>query len=427
MLLHQLEELKETKTTIFGLDFRAYDYIRKEPYDFVICGKQQIHYRNQMSRVSVTPEMLTWACERAGYDVDYFARRIPNLKSWVRQEKKPTFKQLEKFANHTYTPFGYFFYPEPPEENDNPIVDFRTIFQKKNKLSRNLIDTINYMLRRQEWLQEYLIEKDSHPLDFVGCASLNEKPKEIAIGIRKRLGLEKGWSNKIKTWQAAIGLLRDKMDDIGVMVVINGVVGNNTRRTLDVNEFRGFALVNSYTPLIFVNAADSKSAQMFTLAHELAHIWLGKGGISNLEKLYPNNIDVEIWCNQVAAEFLVPEEELLIQWNDVKNQTNRFEYLARKFKVSPIVVYRRVLDLRFINRDHFFKIYNNYMGKELKNRGVGGDFYNNQNSRIGKLFALNVLNSAIQGRTDFKEAYDLLGLYGGTFQEFAKKKRCISS
>ena len=374
-----------------------------------------------MSRVSVTPKMLIWACERAGYDVDYFVQRIPNLKSWIRQEKKPTFKQLEKFANDTYTPFGYFFYSEPPEENNNPIADFRTISQKKNKLSRNLLDTINYMSRRQEWLEEHLIEQDSIPLNFVGCASLNDNPKETAIGIRKRLGLEKGRSHNIKTWQGSIGLLRDKMEDLGIMVVINGVVGNNTRRTLDVNEFRGFALVNNYAPLIFVNGSDSKSAQMFTLAHELAHIWLGKEGISNLENLYPNDIDVEIWCNQVAAEFLVPEEELLIQWNGLKNQTNRFEYLARNFKVSPIVIHRRLLDLKFINRDYFFKLYNQYLDKELKNKGGGGDFYNSQNSRIGKLFALNVLSSAVQGRTDFKEAYDLLGLYGGTFQEFAKK------
>ncbi len=262
-----------------------------------------------MNRVSVTPKILTWACERAGYDVDYFAQRIPNLKAWVRQEKKPTFKQLEKFADFTHTPFGYFFYSEPPKENNNPIVDYRKISQKRDKHSRNLLDTIHSMLRRQEWLEEYLIEMNSKPLDFVGDASLNDIPEEIAIRIRKKLGLEKGWSNKVKTWREAVGWLREKIEDIGVVGVINGVVGNNTRRILDVEEFRGFAPVNSYAPLIFVNGTDSKSAQIFTLAHELAHIWLGEGGLSNFEYLHPNDIDIEIWCNQVAAEFLVPKDE----------------------------------------------------------------------------------------------------------------------
>ena len=110
-----------------------------------------------------------------------------------------------------------------------------------------------------------------------------------AVGreMRRAIGLHDGWADGVRTWQDAVSELRRAIEDLGVMAIINGVVGNNTHRTLNVEEFRGFALTDPYAPLIFVNGADAKSAQMFTLAHELAHIWLGTEGLSGFDTLLP--------------------------------------------------------------------------------------------------------------------------------------------
>jgi Zn-dependent peptidase ImmA (M78 family) len=209
------------------------------------------------------------------------------------------------------------------------------------------------------------------------------------------------------------------------MAVINGIVGNNTHRKLDVAEFRGFALTDRYAPLIFINGADAKSAQMFTLAHELAHVWLGPEGegISGFEGLFPGDSRIEKFCDQAAAEFLVPARGLREYWREVRNLPDSFERVARRFKVSPIVAGRRAMDLHLVNRDTFFEFYEAYRNRERRQAQApgGGDFYNNQNTRVGAAFAISVIRAAMGGRLTFKEAYDLTGLRGGAFHEYAKR------
>lgn len=244
--------------------------------------------------------------------------------------------------------------------------------------------------------------------------------------MRRVLGLADGWAGLVRTWKEAVGQLRNSIEQLGIMAVINGVVGNSTRRKLDVKEFRGFALSDPYAPLIFVNGADAKSAQMFTLAHELAHLWLGDmgKGLSGFQGLQPDGGAVEEFCDHVAAEFLVPAVELEDAWRDVARSETRFEDLARRFKVSPVVIGRRAMDLRLVEREEFFCFYNDYTQREHRSQQTGaggGDFYNNQNTRVGQLFASQVIRAAKEGRIGFKEAYDLTGLNGGTFQKYARK------
>ncbi|MCY4175417.1 MAG: ImmA/IrrE family metallo-endopeptidase [Acidimicrobiaceae bacterium] len=194
--------------------------------------------------------------------------------------------------------------PEPPEEH-LPVADFRTIKSASQASpSAELIDTIHMMQRRQAWLRETLVGEEAAPRAFVGSARLTDEPDAAGRKMRSALGFDSGWALSVCSWQEAVGELRRSIEGMGVMAVINGVVGNNTHRRLDVQEFRGFALADAYAPLIFVNGADAKSAQMFTLAHELAHIWLGTEGLSGFEFLLPDGSDVERWCNRAAAEFL---------------------------------------------------------------------------------------------------------------------------
>lgn len=375
-------------------------------------------------RAPIRPEMLRWACDRAGVEVGDLTPRFPNLPEWERGEKQPTFKQLEAFARATHTPLGFLFLPEPPPEA-LPIPDLRTVSHRPARPSPNLLDTIYAMQRRQDWLREERIEGEADPLEFVGNARLNDEPAAVGQEMRRTIGLDDGWAGEVPSWQEAVSELRRRIEAFGVMAVINGVVGNNTHRKLDVDEFRGFALTDRYAPLIFVNGADAKSAQMFTLAHEFVHVWLGPEGegLSGFESLFPGDNRVEKFCDQAAAEFLVPARQLRELWRDVRHHQDAFERVARHFKVSPIVAGRRAMDLRLVNRDKFFDFYNSYTKRERRQaqETSGGDFYNNQNTRVGAAFATSVIRAALGGRLTFKEAYDLTGLRGGAFQEYAKR------
>ncbi|HEX5054371.1 MAG TPA: ImmA/IrrE family metallo-endopeptidase [Planctomycetota bacterium] len=322
-----------------------------------------------------------------------------------------------------HVPIGYLFRREPPEER-LPIPDFRKVAGAENpKPSPDLLDTIYAMQQRQAWLREMLGDGEADPLEFVGSAKVSDSPSAVGREMRRIIGFGDGWAGEVRTWHEAVSRLRQAIEDLGVMAVINGVVGNNTHRKLDVQEFRGFALCDTSAPLIFVNGADAKSAQMFTMAHELAHVWLGREGVSGFEDLFPGGSQVEEFCDKAAAEFLVPERELKACWSDARRAERPFEALARRFKVSPIVAGRRALDLRLVDRDAFFVFYRRYTAEERrKSKGPGGgDFYNNQNTRIGALFATHVIRAAMEGRVGFKEAYDLTGLHGGAFQQYAQR------
>ncbi|MCY4223148.1 MAG: ImmA/IrrE family metallo-endopeptidase [Thiotrichales bacterium] len=376
-----------------------------------------------MTRVPVNPDLLRWARERAGMTQADLAPKFKKLSEWESGETQPTFRQLEAFARTVHVPFGYLFLPEPPGEC-LPIADFRTVADKASAgPSPALLDTLYAMQRRQAWLREHLVENDAEPLSFAGSARLADDPEATGREMRRTLGLEEGWAAGVRTWQDAVNELRRLIENLGVMAVINGVGGNNTHRRLNVAEFRGFALTDRYAPLIFVNGADAKSAQMFTLAHELAHIWLGEAGLSGFENLLPGVTGVEDWCNRAAAELLVPSRELRERWMQVKREQHPFEAVARSFKVSPVVAARRALDLGLIGRAAFFDFHGHYINRERRSgtTSSGGDFYNNQNARVGKRFATYVMRAAMAGQVGFGDAYELTGLRGGTFQDYANR------
>ncbi len=376
-----------------------------------------------MIRAAVNPELVRWARERAGFAQKDLEAKFSKLSEWESGKTQPTLKQLEAFAHAVHVPFGYLFLTEPPEER-LPISDFRTVGDiPSSRPSPDLLETLYTMQRRQAWLREYLVEHDAEPLTFVASARLSDDPSAVGREMRRTLGLQEGWAVDVRTWQDAVNELRRMIEDLGVMAVINGVVGNNTHRQLSVAEFRGFALSDRHAPLIFVNGADAKSAQMFTLAHELAHIWVGEEGLSGFENLLPGGMEAEEWCNQAAAEFLVPSGMFRERWIEVRREQSPFEDLARSFKVSPVVAARRALDLNLIEREVFFEFYQRYVNQERRFRmtSSGGDFYNNQNARVGSLFATSVMRAALEGQVGFREAYELTGLRGGTFHDYARR------
>lgn len=375
-------------------------------------------------RVTVKPELLRWACERSGRDMGYLLDKFKKLPDWESGRSQPTMKQLEDFAKKTYTPVGCLFLEEPPADV-LPIPDFRTLSGERNKRpSANLLSTIYTMQQRSGWMREILVEEGIEPLDFVGSARLSSDPEKVARDMRRRLGLESGWANQVGGWKDAVGQLRHAVEELGVMPVINGIVGNDTHRKLDVTEFRGFALCDEYAPLIFVNGADTESAKMFTFAHELAHIWIKQEGVSGFEGVMASEGEAEKFCDAAAAEFLVPKSELMECWPKAKRHSNPYGFIARRFKVSPIVAARRALDMKLLGRKAFFEFYDEYTEREdykKRQNSGGGDFYANQSTRVGDRFATEVIRAAKEGRVSFRDAYRMTGLYGKTFDKYGRR------
>ena len=254
-------------------------------------------------RVEVRPELLDWARERAGLSVDAIVQRLPKFELWERQEAQPTLRQLEQFANLTHTPIGYLFLAEPPVES-LPIPDFRTIADTGvARPSPDLLDTLYTCQQRQEWFRDYARSEGQTPVAIIGQASIDSDIETVAASMRAALGFDLAERRRMATWTDALRLFIQQAENLGVLVMVNGVVGNNNRRKLNPNEFRGFALVDPLAPLIFVNGADTKNGQLFTVAHELAHIWLGQSALS--DATVPAN-RVERWCHEVATKVLEP-------------------------------------------------------------------------------------------------------------------------
>ena len=377
-----------------------------------------------METVLVKPELIRWARKRSGLTVDALQLKFPKFQLWERGEAQPTLRQLENIAKATFTPLGYFFLPSPPVETLS-IPDFRTVGDVSiARPSPNLIDTLHDMQRRQDWMRDEVIENGQDKLNFVGSGK-GLSVLELAGKIRETLGLSDGWSERCTAWEEALRELRNAVERLRILVAITGVVGLNNRRSLDPQEFRGFVLCDDYAPLIFVNGADSKSAQMFTLAHELAHLWLGEDGLFNLIGTFPSSDATEKLCNKVAAEFLVPGTKLKNRWNDAKVTPKPFHTVARWFKVSPIVAARRALDLGLIDKAVFFDFYNREQeewrlrkNKDKEDKEGGPNFYVVQDVRLGRLFATAVTRATREGRLPYLEAYRLTGLKGDTFDKY---------
>ncbi|HAJ34691.1 MAG TPA: DNA-binding protein [Chloroflexi bacterium] len=374
-------------------------------------------------RVSVKPALLRWARERAGLAISEVTKRFPHYEQWEQGVTQPTLKQLEQLAQVLHVPIGYLFLNTPPEE-PLPIPDFRSLPGRPARPSPDLLDTIYLCQQRQAWYRDFLTREGSRPLPFIRSATIAQRPVEVAANIRRLLRFDVEERSQIPTWSQALRRFIEQVEAAGILVMASGVVGNNPHRKLDVQEFRGFTLVDELAPLIFINGADTKAGQMFTLAHELAHLWLGSGGVSNVQlRTFPDS-EIEQWCNQVATELLVPLAEFRRIYRPGEPRRSALDRLARHFKVSTLVILRRMAEAGVISRDDFWQAYEEELEhlQQFERQGEGGgNFYHTLPLRVSRTFAQAVLISTLEGQTLFREAYQILGIRKhATFQKLAE-------
>jgi len=368
-----------------------------------------------MTRVAVRPELLRWARERAGiHDAGDLLSRFPKLHEWETGEAQPTLKQLETFAQVLHVPIGYLFLPEPPEE-PLPIPDFRTIDGRGvRRASPDLLDMLYACQERQGWYRDFSLTVRMPEAAFVGSANLGDRPEDVAARRAETLGFEVAARAACRTWEEALRLFIAQADKIGVLVMVSGIVLSNTHRILDPEEFRGFALADSRAPLVFINGADTKSGQMFTLAHELAHLWLGASAVSDASAAPLNGYRrEEVWCNAVAAELLVPLAALrpVIQPDEPLGEA--MQRLARQFKVSTLVILRRLLDAGALDRPTFDRAWARERARLRELASVkpsGGTFYPTTLSRVSRRFARALVESTLEGQTLYRDAFRMLGV-----------------
>lgn len=379
-----------------------------------------------MLRPPVKPKLIRWAHVRSGRSDDALGRRFPRLRAWEEGTITPTWRQLQDFAAYTHTPVGYFFLDEPPEEQV-PIPDLRTIGDRGvDTPSPDLLDVIYLCQQRQAWYIEYSASQGLPPSELNRNHELLDlpDPEIIAREIAGIIGLGAELRRKATSWEDALRQLRIAVEDVGVLVMISGIVGSNTHRALDPEEFRGFALVHPQAPLIFINGQSSKSAQMFTLAHELGHVWLGQSALSDADtKSFPGH-EVERWCNKLAAELLVPMEEFTPLVNPAEPTPHAMQRLAREFKVSTLVILRRMHEAGLLSREVFWKEHALEVARlqALHQDTTGGDYYRTQPSRVGHLFAKAIVTDTLEGHTMYRDAFRLLGVSTtATFNELARR------
>lgn len=367
-----------------------------------------------VERVAVNPEVVAWAADAASA-ADIHLDRFAKLDDWIGGLLDPTFGQLQDFASTTHVPLGYFFLDHVPEER-LPVNDFRRREVRGSAPSSALLDTIAMCSERQDWFSAYLARLGADPSPLVGSVTTSTAPETAAGAISDAVDYAAGAPSA--TQQDAMRHMVEAVESSGIMVMVNSLVGNNTHRRLDSDEFQGFTLVDSLAPLVFVNGSDTKNAQAFTLFHEVAHVALGIPGVSSSAGSPDHDHDlaeVERWCNAVAGRVLVPAAMIPARV-DLSNPEPTLEALGRRFHVSTLVVLRRLYDEGRLTWDRFRGI---YLAEEARLRAIavrrldedkssGGNPYYVWPYRVGRRFARAVIADAREGGTLYRDAYRLL-------------------
>ena len=375
-----------------------------------------------MATALINPGMLIWARERSGIALPDFASRMgkspERIAEWESGLKPITFVQARQFADKVHVPFGYLFLQKPPID-ELPIPDLRTLDGRSvSRPSAELLDLLKLMQQRQSWYRDFLMEEDAAPCGFVARFRASDAVEAIVTDMRQSLGLDQQAPRG--DWEQYYRDLIKRIEALGILVMRQSFLGHYTRPLL-VEEFRGFARVDTYAPLIFLNTADAPAARLFTLIHELCHIWIGQSGISDASPL--NQRQEEVLCNAVAAEFLVPAVEFDRLWNrNLDDWRDNLAALRAHFHVSDWVLARRALTLGFIDQNEYggFIAALKRAWQDKENNGAIS-FYRTRAAWISTRFAQALVPQALNGQVLLREAGAMLGIPPAGLHKFAKE------
>ena len=331
-----------------------------------------------MPTALINHRMLTWARERSGASLPAFARRChvdaDRLQGWENGESTLSFKQAQVFASKAHVQFDYLFLREPPQE-ELPIPDLRTLENRGvRRPSAELLDLIKLTLYRQQWYKDHLQNELVGPSPVVRRMSIDMPVHDLVNDMRRMLQVP---AHPVRgAWDDYYQDLVSRIEGLGVRVMREASLGHHTR-PLRVDEFRGFAIADDMAPVIFVNHADAPGARLFTLIHELCHIWTGVSGISDGEESSAHRS--ETVCNAVAAEFLVPEQEFR---QDLPAWTER----TQRSDCRP-------------------------------------SYHTARNAQLSKPFSRAVLSQAFNGHLALREAGELLGINSAKLRRCAEEVR----
>lgn len=379
----------------------------------------------------ITPNVLKWARESARMTEEIAAAKVSvpveRLKEWEAGISLPTIRQAQTLAKAYKRPFALFFLPEVPRDFQ-PLQDFRKPGSKS--LTTSSIFIIREIQQQQAWISDLHAENEDDKLPFVGRFSIKDNPQEVAKDILTTLKLTPTFyktDNPIREWI-------DAAETAGIFVSRTSFI--HSKLKLDSEELQGFAIADPYAPFIFINSDDWNAPQLFTLVHELAHIWIAETGISNEVQPEVKNKDkfhpVELFCNEVAANALMPSAVIQnIDTSAFQNSTEVFR-IAKQLGVSSFALLVRALNLSLITLPVYQKLkkqadidYAEYLKKEAdrksklkdKEKKGGPNYFLLQLNRNSRLFTQSVLDAFRGGLIEPTLASNLLNVQVNKFQK----------
>jgi Zn-dependent peptidase ImmA (M78 family)/transcriptional regulator with XRE-family HTH domain len=368
----------------------------------------------------ITPELVRWARGRDGASAEDLAQRLhvkpDRIRAWEAGSARPTFRQAQDLAHALHVPFGYLFLSAPPDE-DLPVPDLRTVSgEPVRDPSPALIEVTNDLLRKQRWFREFRESEGAEPLAFVGQYTLKAQPETVGAALREVFSLDSLMRGEANSWEHFLRMFVARSEEAGVLVFRSGVVEHNTHRPLNLEEFRGLVLSDPVAPVVFINSQDAKAAQIFTLAHELAHLALGQSGVTDLDpdmQQEANANAIERFCNAVAAEMLLPPAEVHQRWVEGRSIENNVATLATEFRVSAMVALRRAHELGLVSLQeyrHHATALRARPAPEGKAKGDGGNFYATFFTRNSRTFTAALLTALAEQRVLHRDAARLLNV-----------------
>lgn len=353
-----------------------------------------------VNRISINTDTLSYYIEGSKVSLDLLQEKIPNLDKFLSGDKLPTYNQLEKIAGLINIPTGLLVLQRQINVNTQRL-SFRTPDSARvDQMSAELRDTIIEMQEKQSFLQEQIDDEISLSDDLL---RQSKDHMTIADAIRGKLQIPV--NHRAHSKDNPVRYFRTKTSSAGVFIFFNGKIRDNTHRPLNPKEFRGFSLKSSKAPIIFINQKDSPNAQLFTLVHELVHLFIDDEGISHkAEQRDFDHTQEEALVNRVTAEILVPR--VLFE----KETSLDVEELSNKYKVSRYVIARRLFDLGKISKSDYDQIVSSLKSNtNTRKKSEGGNYNYNLKFRVDDTFFRFVHNAIMQDRVSYTEAFRLIG------------------